>query len=53
MLNIIIVNDYSYTEGGASAIALETAKLLSMKGHKVVFFSAVYNGDKKIYGCKI
>lgn len=49
MLNIIIVNDYSYTEGGASAIALETAKLLSMKGHKVVFFSAVYNGDKKIF----
>lgn len=35
---IIIVNDFGYVEGGASAVAVKTALVLASAGRKVVFF---------------
>ena len=40
-MNIIIVNDYAYVNGGAGQVAINTAKLLTMHGDNVVLFSAV------------
>lgn len=40
-LNIIIVNDYAYVNGGAGQIAINTAKLLAKSGERVVLFTAV------------
>jgi len=40
-LNIIIVNDFSYIEGGASKVAIKSAIELKKAGYNVVFFSAV------------
>ena len=40
-LNIIIVNDFAHTTGGADHVALTSAVELSKKGHNVVLFSAV------------
>ena len=39
--NVVIVNDFNYTQGGASKVAIDTARLLSESGLKVYFFSAV------------
>lgn len=38
-LNVIIVNDFDYVQGGASKVAIETANLLASKGVNVIFFS--------------
>ena len=35
---VIIVNDFGYVEGGATAVAVRTALLLAGEGRKVVFF---------------
>ena len=40
-MNIIIVNDYAYVNGGAGQIAINTAKLLAKSGEHVVLFTAV------------
>lgn len=41
MLNIIVVNDFAFVNGGAAQVALESAIALSHRGHAVTFFSAV------------
>lgn len=38
---IIIVNDYSYVNGGIGMVALSSAKALVEKGYRVILFSAV------------
>lgn len=43
-MNVIIVNDYSYINGGAGEIAVSTALALAERGHEVIFFAAV-DGD--------
>lgn len=43
--NIIIINDFSYINGGASRVALESAIGLSARQYKVIFFSAVKSSD--------
>ena len=43
-MNVIIVNDYSYINGGAGEIAVSTALALAERGHEVIFFTAV-DGD--------
>jgi glycosyltransferase involved in cell wall biosynthesis len=49
--NVIIVNDFNYTQGGASKVAIDTAKLLKQEGFRVIFFSAVNKeDDEKIEG---
>ena len=40
-MKVIVVNDFAFVNGGASQVAVTTAKLLAKKGHRVIFFSAV------------
>lgn len=40
-MNVIIVNDYSFVNGGAGKVAINMAILLSEYGHNVVLFTAV------------
>lgn len=44
--NVIIVNDYSYIQGGASKVAIVTANLLQDSGINVVFFCGVEDKTK-------
>lgn len=47
---VVIINDFNYTQGGASKVAIDTAKLLLGKGVKVYFFSAVNKPEENIKG---
>ncbi len=49
MKNVIIVNDFDYVQGGASKVAIDTARLLKEQCN-VVFFSAVSTNTEKIDG---
>lgn len=40
-MKILVLNDYSYIEGGAGKVAIKSAIGLVNHGHEVVFFSAV------------
>ncbi len=46
ILNIIIVNDFSYISGGADYVALSSAKALAKRGYNVFLFSAVRDVNK-------
>jgi len=48
--NVVIVNDFNYIQGGASKVAIDTAKLLQKSGKKVYFFSAVNKPEENIEG---
>ncbi len=50
--NVVIVNDFNYVQGGASKVAIETAKILQEQGIRVFFFSAVNKENEKIDGVK-
>lgn len=41
--NVIIINDYDYSQGGASKVAIDTANLLAVQGINCVFFSVVHS----------
>ena len=47
---VVIVNDFNYTQGGASKVAIDTARILKEENIKVIFFSAVNKEDEKIDG---
>lgn len=47
---VIVVNDFNYIQGGASKIAIDTARLLMEEGKKVYFFSAVNNPKENVEG---
>lgn len=49
---VVIVNDFNYTQGGASKVAIDTARLLKEENIEVIFFSAVNNEEEKIDGIK-
>lgn len=40
-MKIIVLNDFGYIEGGASQVALSSAKALAGRGHEVLLFCAV------------
>jgi len=40
-MNIVLINDFAYVDGGASKICLGSAKALAALGHRVILFSAV------------
>jgi glycosyltransferase involved in cell wall biosynthesis len=40
-MNVIVINDFAYVDGGASKIALGSAKALAQCGHRVMLFTAV------------
>ncbi|SFJ38941.1 Glycosyltransferase involved in cell wall bisynthesis [Terrisporobacter glycolicus] len=47
----VIVNDFDYIQGGASKVAIETARLLHGQGYKVIFFSATHSDSQYVdYG---
>ena len=48
--NVVIINDFNYTQGGASKVAIDTARLLKEPGVKVYFFSAVNKVQENIDG---
>ena len=48
--NVIIVNDFNYIQGGASKVAIDTARLLKNSGLNVYFFSAVNKKEDEIEG---
>ena len=47
---VVIVNDFNFIQGGASKVAIETARILKEEGIKVYFFSAVYKNVDLIDG---
>ena len=49
---VVIINDFNYVQGGASKVAIQTAKLLKNDGKEVYFFSATDNEESKIEGVK-
>ena len=49
---VVIVNDFNYTQGGASKVAIDTAKILKDEGLDVYFFSAVNKQEENIDGIK-
>ena len=48
--NAIIVNDFNYVQGGASKVAIDTARMLKDCGINVYFFCADYNKKECIDG---
>ena len=48
--NVVIVNDFNYVQGGASKVAIDTAKLLNNNGINVYFFSVVNKPEENIDG---
>lgn len=48
--NVVIVNDFNYIQGGASKVAIDTARMLSECGLNVYFFSAVNKKEENIDG---
>lgn len=49
---IVIINDFNYVQGGASKVAIDTAKLLKEENFNVYFFSAVNKKEDEIEGIK-
>lgn len=47
---VVIINDFNYIQGGASKIAIETARMLMESGIKVYFFSAKNKLEENIKG---
>ena len=47
-ITIVIVNDFDYVQGGASKVAIDTAKILHENGYKVIFFSGVHDEAKYV-----
>ena len=48
--NVVIVNDFNYVQGGASKVAIDTAKILKEQGLNVLFFSAINKQEENIRG---
>jgi len=47
-MNIIVVNDYASINGGADAVAIESALALAQAGESVIFFCAVGPADERL-----
>lgn len=50
--NVVVINDFNYIQGGASKIAIDTAKLLKDANLNIYFFSAVNKVEENINGIK-
>ena len=40
-MNVVVVNDFAFVNGGAAQVALSSARGLAERGHRVTVFSAV------------
>ncbi|MCL5261202.1 MAG: glycosyltransferase family 4 protein [Gammaproteobacteria bacterium] len=38
---VVIINDFAYINGGAAAVAIQSARALAERGHQIIFFAAV------------
>lgn len=52
-MNILIINDFSFIDGGASKVAIQSAIALKEKGHNVILFTAVQAIDAKLIDSNI
>ncbi len=48
--NVVIINDFNYVQGGASKVAIDTAKILKNSNMNIYFFSAVNKEEENIEG---
>lgn len=48
-LTVVIVNDFDYVQGGASKVAIDTAKLLYEKDIDVIFFSSTHKENNYMF----
>lgn len=46
--NIITINDFNYSQGGASKVAIDTANMLADAGYTSIFISAVSDDEKSM-----
>lgn len=46
--NVIIINDYNYSQGGASKVAIDNANLLCEMGMNCILFSPVYKNTCEV-----
>lgn len=46
LINIITINDFNYSQGGASKVAIDTANMLAIAGYNSIFVSAVADDEK-------
>ena len=51
-MNVIVVNDFAFVNGGAGKVAIETAKILAGMNNNVVLFTAVGPIDNKLLPIK-
>lgn len=49
-ISVVVLNDFAYVDGGASKIALGSAKALARRGHPVLLFAAVPPVDPSLSG---
>ena len=52
-LTILIVNDFAYVYGGASHVALSSARELARRGHSIVLFTAIPPIDPSLQECGV
>lgn len=48
MYNILIIADSAVIDGGSHKVAIDTALLLSRKGHQVTYFAGGYESDSRL-----
>ncbi len=47
-MNLVILNDFGYINGGAAQVAINTALMMARKGHKVYYVYAVNPVDERL-----
>ena len=47
-MRVVVVNDFAHVNGGAAAVAIDSAIGLARRGHRVSFFSAVGPVDSRL-----
>lgn len=47
-MNLVIINDFGYVNGGASQVAINTALMMANRNHKVFFICAVKPIDERL-----
>lgn len=53
VMNVIIVADHAFINGGQAKVAIESALGLAGRGHRVVFFAAVGPADPRLAAADI
>lgn len=51
-MNVVIVNDFAYVNGGAGQVALSSTRGLADRRHQVALFSAVQSPAEPLPACR-